>query len=392
MGHSHDLTPPDGPSPITRRVRIVLISVTVVLALATVAGLVALWPRGESSMGTLNDTASEEVRFLDGTVRQVREDDEEVTAYVPNMGETTDVQVPPEVFVGGISVGDDIRLLYVPDAAASGSPYVFVDFKREMPLLLLAVVYALLVLAVARWRGLAAIGGLVLSIAVIGAFMLPALLEGKPPIAVAVVGSAAVMFVVLYLAHGISARTTSALLGTFAGLAVTVGLAAWSVGAAHLTGFTSDDAYTLYTYAPQMKLHGVLLCGMILAGLGVLNDVTITQASAVWELKSADPTMKMRQVFSKAMRIGRDHIASTVYTIVFAYAGAALPLFLLVSLYDRAFLDWITAGEIAEEVVRTLVSSIGLVLAIPMTTAVAAWVVSVGDRPQEKKVPQVTAT
>ena len=113
----------------------------------------------------------------------------------------------------------------------------------------------------------------------------------------------------------------------------------------------------------------------------MLNDVTITQASAVWELYELSPTMSARRLFTGAMRIGRDHIASTVYTIAFAYAGAALPLLLLISLYQRPFLTSITGGELAEEVVRTLVGSISLVLAIPITTAVGVSVVkAVGTR------------
>ena len=137
---------------------------------------------------------------------------------------------------------------------------------------------------------------------------------------------------------------------------------------------TTEDSYRLAQLlgadGPHI-LRGVFLCGVVLAGLGVLNDVTITQASAVWELRAADPGAGWRRLFSQGMSIGRDHIASTIYTIVFAYAGTALTLLLAVSLYDRSWLDLLGTEEIAEELVRSFASSIGLVLAVPATTAIA---------------------
>ena len=126
----------------------------------------------------------------------------------------------------------------------------------------------------------------------------------------------------------------------------------------------------------NLSFPGLLTCGLIVAGLGVLNDVTITQASAVWELRSAAPDLSRRRVFTSAMRIGRDHIASTIYTLVFAYAGASIIVLLLLDIYNRPALDLISNEAIAEEIVRTLASSIGLVLAVPITTAIAAAVAS----------------
>jgi uncharacterized membrane protein len=138
----------------------------------------------------------------------------------------------------------------------------------------------------------------------------------------------------------------------------------------------------LLNLAPEVNTSRIILCGIIIAGLGLLNDVTITQASAVWELHELAPTTSSGALFRGAMRIGRDHIASTVYTIAFAYAGTALPTLMLVSLYERSFRTAITSDEIAEEVVRTLVGSIGLVLAIPITTAVAVAVVKAAGSPR----------
>jgi uncharacterized membrane protein len=178
------------------------------------------------------------------------------------------------------------------------------------------------------------------------------------------------MFVLLYLAHGISIRTTTALIGTLFGLGASAALGTWAVGAAHLTGAGNEDNLTLSAVAGHVQLSGLLLAGVIVASLGILNDVTVTQASAVWELRAANPDATPARLFSGAMRIGRDHIASTVYTIVFAYAGAALPVLLLINLSQRPLETILTGEAIGEELVRTLVGSIGLVLSVPLTTAV----------------------
>jgi len=214
---------------------------------------------------------------------------------------------------------------------------------------------------------------------VIGVFVLPAVIEGRDAPMVGLVAAAAIMFVVLPLAHGFTHRTTTALLGTLTGLAVTAALGAAAAKAAHLTGASTEQSYQLslaIDRADGAALSGIFVCGVILAGLGVLNDVTITQASALWELRAADPSANRRSLFAGAMRIGRDHIASTVYTIAFAYTGAALPILLLVEVFRYPLMQTLTSGEFAEEIARTAVSSIGLVLAIPLTTAIGALVVT----------------
>jgi len=201
----------------------------------------------------------------------------------------------------------------------------------------------------------------------------------------ALVGSTVIMIGVLYFAHGFSARTSTALLGTIFGLAITALLAAWATDAANLAGVGSHEAATLVNTSANISISGVILCGLIISGLGVLNDVTITQSSAVWELYELAPATSARKLFTSAMRIGRDHIASTVYTIAFAYAGAALPILIIVMLYDRPLGDTLTSAELSEEVIRTLVGSIGLVLAIPVTTLIAVLVVkATGIRAAER--------
>jgi uncharacterized membrane protein len=188
------------------------------------------------------------------------------------------------------------------------------------------------------------------------------------------------MFVVLYSTHGVSLRTSTALAGTLVGIGLTALVGTVVIGSAHLTGIADETGGTLSTFAgSSLNFQGLLACSMVLAGLGVLNDVTITQASSVWELRAAAPGSSRREVFTGAMRIGRDHIASTIYTIVFAYAGSALVLLMLLYVYDRPILDLASTESLAEEVARTFTSAIGLILAVPVTTAIATLIA--GPRP-----------
>ncbi|HEX2806722.1 MAG TPA: YibE/F family protein [Kineosporiaceae bacterium] len=299
----------------------------------------------------------------------------------PQAGTVQPVPVTGQVVSGGLHAGDRVTLARFPADAGMPTTYGWVDYSRQRPLSVLALGFVLIVLAVARWRGITALVGLGLGYLTIGQFMLPALRAGQNPLGVALTGSVTIMVVILYVAHGFSAKTTTALLGTVFGLAAASSLAWWASGAAHLDGLATDDNLSLTTL-PGGGLRGVILCGTVLAGLGVLNDVTVTQASAVWELAAHAPHLRVRGLFTSGMRIGRDHLASTVYTLAFAYAGVALPTLMLVEMFQTPWLQVATSGQVAEEVVRTLVGAIGLVLAIPLTTLVAALVVSIGSHPR----------
>ena len=378
-----------------RRANLILWILLAPVGIAALLGTILLWPAGERTTA-LEDpyNAGPGVSMSTGTVTRTltetcpssmgladvggKELQCEISYVAPDgAGAEFALEVPPETTRSRpLEAGDRIKYLDL-SAVSDGStaPYVFVDFVRTVPLVALALAYAAVVCLVARWRGLRALLGLGGGLVFIVGFMIPALLEGKNPLLVGLVGSTVVMFAALYFAHGFSARTSTALLGTLFGLGVTAAIAIWATDAAALTGATDDAALTLNTVAPTLNLSGLLLCGLLIAGLGVLNDVTITQSSAIWELAEIAPHSTARQLFASGMRIGRDHIASTVYTIAFAYAGAALPILVLVSLYDRPLLDSLTTGEMAEEIIRILVGSIGLVLAIPVTTAIAVLVV-----------------
>lgn len=310
-------------------------------------------------------------------------------------GEHARVQLPGPAATAGLESGDHIQLMLIPAQAGTPAQYSFFGIDRTYPLALFTALFVLVVVVVARWRGLLALVGLGFSGFVLVKFMLPALLAGESGIAVAVVGSVAIMYVVLYLAHGPSIRTSTALAGTLFGIATTALLAHYAVGENRLSGIGDESGAFLSGLVGTLNFRGLLTCAIIVAGLGVLNDVTITQSSAVWELRAAGPELTRRQLYASAMRIGRDHIASTIYTIVFAYTGAALSVLLLLFLYDRPVLDLLSTEDIATEVIRTLCSAIGLVLAVPVTTAIAASTVSgavraIGTAPGTSSAPAPT--
>jgi uncharacterized membrane protein len=289
----------------------------------------------------------------------------------PDEGETVSFIAAQGPNTRQLGVGDAILVGYAP-GSPPGLEYFFSDYQRSLPLVALAGIFAVVVVLLSRWRGVAAIAGLAVSLFVLVRFVLPGILEGRSPLAVTVVGAAAIMLVTLYLAHGFSALTTTAVLGTLVSLALTGVLAVVFVELGRFSGLASEEALMLQVNAAQINLEGLLLGGIIIGALGVLDDVTVTQASAVWELHAANPGWGFGSLYRSALRIGRDHIASTVNTLVLAYAGSSLPLLLLFSVSNLALTDAVTGEVIAEEIVRTLVGSIGLVASVPITTGLAS--------------------
>jgi uncharacterized membrane protein len=286
-------------------------------------------------------------------------------------GQDQRIEMDPSAGQPRVGVGDHVRASRYEDVNGRVD-YAFDDYDRGGSLGWLVLVTAVAVVAVARWRGFAALIGVGATMAGLGFFVMPALLAGENPLAVALVGSSALLFGVLYLAHGFSARTSAALVGTLVSLATCAILAVLATQFTHVTGLSDETNIGLQGFAPNVSIREVLICGFVIGALGALNDVTITQASAVWEISHSDPVAGVRTLYTRAMRIGRDHIASTVYTLVFAYAGTALPLLLILSLLDRSPLDVVSGDLLAVEVVRTAVGTLGLLVAVPVTTAVAA--------------------
>jgi uncharacterized membrane protein len=365
-------------------VRALIAALLVPCALATLVGLVLLWPSAPPQAtsiaqqqpvhGEISATRASECTAGDGgsgcVAIVVRLTDG------PLPGRDLVQVLPIEPGTPRFAVGDKIVLGWSGGDPNDPGSYQVVDFQRGSSLLWLAVIFAAAVLLLGRWRGLAALAALVLSFAVLLMFVLPAILAGRDPLAVAVVGSCLIMFAVLYLTHGPSARTSTAVLGTLVSLALIGALGAVFSAAAALTGLDDQTSNLIASLGTGVDARGLLLAGVIIGALGVLDDVTVTQTSAVWELRRANPRLGSRALFGAAMRIGRDHVASAVNTLVLAYAGASLPLLLLFTLSGRTLGEVVTAQDVATEVVRTLVGSIGLVASVPITTALAAVVAS----------------
>jgi uncharacterized membrane protein len=274
-----------------------------------------------------------------------------------------------------ISTGDGI-LVDLVDLGGGVRQAVFYDFQRGTPMLLLLILFVAAIVVFGRWRGVGALAGLAMSLVVIVLFALPALLDGSNSIAVALVTAGAIAFVALFLAHGLGLATAAALLSTFASLALT-GVLAWIfLAASKFTGFGDESVGFLDALGSQIDPRGLLLAGVVIGSLGVLDDVTVTQVSAVWELKRAAPDAGFGELYGRALRIGRDHISSTVNTLFLAYAGASLPLLLLFSEAQQGLGSVATREVVAVEIVRALVGSIGLVASVPISTALAAKVLA----------------
>jgi uncharacterized membrane protein len=304
----------------------------------------------------------------------------------PDRGQIVSVDQLGQAGLPQLHAGD--RVLLVRGTEGNGTvTYGFYDFQRGRPLAVIALVFAVLVILVGRWRGVGALLGLGITWLVMVKFVLPAILEGKDPLSVSITGAALIVLTVLFVAHGVSARTATAVLGTLISLLVVDVISRVTVHAAALTGLATEESQYLQSVVGDVRVQGLLLGGVVIGALGVLNDVTVTQSSSIWEIHAADPGLRPLTLYRSGMRVGRDHIASTVYTLVLAYAGAALPTLLLFTLAGQKLGRLVTSETIAEEVVRTLVGSIGLVLAVPLTTLLAAAVVTRGTAPAEAAGP-----
>lgn len=386
-GHGHGR-----PAPVGNRARWLLWATLLPIALATVAGLLALYPYGGVHVGVpqqYQPFVNGQAIIVDGTVASV------ATEKCPGSGTpgqaagqcqkaTVDVTSGPDagkrvvVEVGAVTgtpLLSDGERITLARSTAGGTVYSFNDVARGPALIILALLFAVIVVAVARWKGLAALVGIGVAVAILVFFLIPALLAGRSPVLVGLVASSAILFAVLYLAHGRTAQTSTALLGTLLGLFISAGMSAIAVAVTHISGLSSEDAASLQVATGSVPVSGLLLCGFLVGALGVLNDVTVTQASAVWTMADSDPSASGRRLFALGMRIGRDHIASAVYTLVLAYAGSALPIMLLITLSQQPLGLVLTGDQVAVELVRSLVGAIALVLSVPITTALAAVVV-----------------
>ncbi|WP_435811387.1 YibE/F family protein [Streptomyces termitum] len=406
-GHGHGHSHSHGPAaPVSRHLRRVIAAILIPFATAVAVGLVVLWPGGapphertgvgfdrQTEQGevvavervdckTVNagqvpptgDTSTPQGReAVNGQQGQCEKATIEVTSG-PDAGRRFTEIVQPDA-PRQLEEGQGVVVAYAPDAPHD-LQYSVTDVNRKVPMAVLAALFAVAVVAVGRLRGLMALIALAVSFLVLTLFILPAILEGSNPLVVAVVGSSTIMLIALYMCHGLSARTSVAVLGTLISLLLIGLLGSVFIGWASLSGNTDDNTGLIHGLYPEIDMSGLLLASVIIGSLGVLDDVTVTQTSAVWELRQADPTMGPRALYRAGIRIGRDHIASVVNTLVLAYAGAALPLLLLFTVAQSSVGTVANSELVAEEIVRTLVGSIGLVASVPVTTVLAALVVS----------------
>ena len=402
-GHSHSHGPA---APVSKHLRKVIAAVLIPFTTAVVVGLVVLWPGGapaheRTGVGFDRQTQQatvanvEKVDCKDVNAAQAPATGSTTTpsgnatpGRQPGLCEKATIQVTTGHDKGRTFVeivqpdaprqlheGQGVIVAYAPDAPHD-LQYSVTDVDRKVPMALLAGIFALAVVVVGRLRGVMALIALAVSFAVLTLFILPAILQGSNPLLVAVVGASAIMLIALYMCHGLTARTSVAVIGTLISLLLIGLLGSLFIDWASLTGNTDDSTGLIHGLYPHIDMSGLLLAGVIIGSLGVLDDVTVTQTSAVWELHQADPTMGARKLYRAGIRIGRDHIASVVNTLVLAYAGAALPLLLLFSIAQSSVGTVANSELVAEEIVRTLVGSIGLVASVPVTTVLAALVVS----------------
>ncbi len=276
---------------------------------------------------------------------------------------------------GTLHLAPGDRVLLTKVQTPSGDQYLIVDRVRTTALVVLALAFAAMVVLTARLIGASSLLGLVCVLLVLLRYVVPGIMSGYDPVTIATTGGLVIMIVTLYLAHGANRKTSVALLGTTVSLVFTAALAVIAVEATQLTGLTSEDTAVLQVLTgARIDPAGLLLAGIIIGTLGVLDDVTIAQSSAVFELRRANLLLGPLDLYRRAMNVGRDHISATVSTLVLAYAGASLPLLMLLVVQGDSLLVQLNREFIAAEAVRTLVGSMGLIAAVPLTTLIAAFV------------------
>ena len=359
-----------------------LLVVVAVLALAVLAGAAMLWPDDRPAR---SPTAGQQdtTRLVAATLTRVQTTPcEQADPAAPG---STCIKVQAQLADDGrrvafdttdptgrtFRVGQRVKLA-VQEQEGQAPYYNIQDLERTQPMLLLAALFVAAVIGFGRWQGIRSLVGLAVSFAIIIGFVVPAIMDGQNPISVALVGAMAIMLASLYLTHGVSRKATAAVVGTALALGLTAALTVTFVEVTSLTGLGSEETLSASFQAGGLSLRGLLLAGIIIGGLGVLDDVTMSQASLVFELRRANLTAGFGELVRGALTVGRDHIAATVNTLFLAYAGAALPLLVLFTSGGGTFGEVATAEIVAVEIVRTLCGSIGLIAAVPLTTLLAA--------------------
>lgn len=266
------------------------------------------------------------------------------------------------------------------DPSISKNKYLIVDKYRLDAIPYILIGFIILLMFVAGWKGIGSIAGLVISLSIILIFVVPQIIAGHDPLIVSILGSIVILVVTTYLAHGVSKQTTIALVSTFIALIFAALFALSSVTFTRLAGIGNEDAVSLLVgqNTSSLNLRGLLLAGIIIGTLGALNDITTTQSATIFELKATDKNLKFSKLFSKGLLIGREHIISLVNTLVLAYAGSSLAIFIYFILNPSGQPLWVVLNNeiIIDELVKALAGTMGLILAIPIVTGLASWYVT----------------
>ncbi|MCW2952898.1 MAG: YibE/F family protein [Conexibacter sp.] len=362
-----------------------LIGAVAVLALATTIALVALWPHGPGHGGRSEIMGGPTLAATVTATRVVRcpgPVDQRCSQIVAKLAGGADRATPQTITLGPANVapivktGDDVRVQRAagtPDgSSASSERYAFASVDRRGTMLWLAIVFAVLVVVLARWRGLLALVGFAVSLWLVTSFVVPAVSAGRPAFAVAMVGAFAVMFVTVGLTYGLSAVSLAAILGIAGSLVLAGVLGSIAVHAARLDGRANEFSQALTQLNGTLSLQGVVLAGLVFGALGVLADQAVTQASAVMALRRASPQLDVRGVYKGALQVGRDHLVATTHTLVLVYVGATFPLLLVLHAGGVGGTDALNMQDLAEPVIATLVGAIALLVSVPLTTALVA--------------------
>jgi uncharacterized membrane protein len=362
-------------------VRVLAVPVAV-LALVTVIGLIALWPGAEHNRGpsqafggktvAASVTAVRDIRCPGPVAQRCRQLEIEVGSR------SAPLTLGPTNIAPHVQRGDAIRVQSVsaPPGAKHVEPYAYAGLDRRGTLLWLVLAFAALVVVLTRWRGVLALAGFTLSLLLVTRFIVPAIAAGSSPVLVALVGSLAVMFITVGLTYGVSPQSAAAILGIAGSLLFAVVVGSVAVHAAQLDGQSSEYSTVLSQANAKISLQGIVLGGLVIASLGVLADMAVTQASAVMALRRANPQMHPRALFASSFGVGRDHLVATTHTLVLVYVGATLPLLLVLHSSGVNFTDALNAQDVAEPIVATLVGAMALLISVPLTTALATLLVS----------------
>lgn len=293
--------------------------------------------------------------------------DKLVTAQTAGLNSYSDITLPT------YKVGDTVIVSTSTLSTGTAEVAVVDQYRLPFGLIILAVVIGLAILF-AGWRGIGAVMGLLISLSVISVYTIPQLLDGHSPYVVAFVSCFVIALFGIYLAHGFSRRTTIALISTFLTLFLAAAASSLAVVIDHLNGIGSEDISYLHQQLPNVNLQGVLFAGIMIGVLGVLDDITVGQAAAVDELLKANPKLSWQQLYKRALSVGREHIASLINTLVLAYVGTSF-VFIMYAAAMQNLPIWLTLNSeiVSEEIVRSLLGSIALILAVPLATLLSAY-------------------